>query len=476
MFTFISAFLIGLPWACIEAAFHPRFQWFLTDLLQPTPPPKNTPSRSFGLAQKASFSFISMRQNSGGGLLRSTRPSESTLDIPDTKRRSQDDSESSRGLVYSSSSIHSGDHRMPKGMNFLSKLKTRSSKTHLRSDSDGSEHPSLKPPVPPLPQQRHPNGLLIPAPSNASASTLSIPGPKKSKGKKRAIVGSSKVPPTPPPKDDDEQQFTGDLNLDSMEGILDPKIVSAASGSSPYHNGLGRDPSSPSSGFDSGQSHSDHSFLHPSEFIDPFTSTPIHEKRKGVFPGDYRRLSPKTIIPPPPDSYRYNGTENASSTTLGPGSPTWPQETWKPPESWAVKGTDDDNFGSARHDSDTDASVTNVAPSIQSRRGTLDKGKSSRRARNPASSSFSSVASTTSRASRSTVRGSQQSQLYSFKMRVPKPHGTAFHLVSTELTTTVAELILKMSKSLVNDDNLTHNMYLKEQGRGMLVPEIIIKL
>lgn len=402
-----------------------------------------------------------MRQSSTASLLRTIRPSESTLYIPETKRRSQDDSESSKGIVYSGSSTHSGDLRKAKSsLNLFQKLKPRSSKTHLRSDSDGSEHPSLKPPVPPLPDQRHGNNILnvIPLPVPvASISTMTIQTQsKKTKGRKRG-----KEPPTPPPKTDG-QEFTGDLNLDSMEGILDPKVISAGPSSSIFGN-----PSSPSSG---SQSHSDHSSQHNHfEFSDPFSTTSLQDKRKAIIPqGDYRKVSPKTIMPPP-DSCP--SLTSASSITLGPGSPTGSHnESWVPPESWAVKGTEDPYNNpetSGNPDSESDNSSNGLPPALNGKKIPRDRMKGGRR-RNPASSSFSSMASTTTKGSKSTIRGSPNYPL-AFRVRISKPGSSATHIISTDLVTTVADLTARLSKRLPFEENkLQHNLYLSQQGRGKL--------
>ncbi|KAH9484853.1 Adenylate cyclase [Psilocybe cubensis] len=439
----------------------------------PTPPPKN--SKSFGFSQKSSLvSFASLRQNSTTSLLRSIRPSESSLYIPETnKRRSQDDSESAKGMLYSGSSAHSGDLRKAKSnLNLFQKLRTRSSKPHLRSESDGSEHPSLKAPVPPLPDQRHGNnlfnGLPLPMPV-ASTSTIPIQTqPKKGKPKKRG-----KEPPTPPPKNEG-QEFTGDLDLRSMEGILDPKVLSAGTSSSMFGN-----PSSPSSG---SQSHSEHSSQNNQfEFNDPFSPTSLQDKRKAIIPkGDYRKVSPMTIMPP---SDSCLPVSSASSTTLGPGSPTGSHnEGWVPPESWAVKGTEDpyDNPHTSGNldSSDSDNSSNGLPPALSGKKILRDKTKGGRR-RNASGSSVS-LLSTTSKGSRSTIRGNAY-QSMPFKVRFSKAGNNATHIISADMVTTVADLTAKLSKRLPPGENhLQHNLYLSINDRERILapnerPGVIVK-
>ncbi|KDR67476.1 hypothetical protein GALMADRAFT_258050 [Galerina marginata CBS 339.88] len=471
--------------------------------LPPTPPPKNNTSRSFGFVQKSSLaSFVSLRQNSTTSLLRNARPldSQSTLYVPERQRRSQDDDESSKSLVYSGSSSHSGDLRRAKSsLNLFAKLKNRPSKAHLRTDSDDSEHPSLKAPVPPLPEQRHTNTLFnVPIPIShpgASTSTLLIPlSAKKDKLQKAKKKNSqTQAPPSSPPKIDG-QEYTGDLDLKSMDGIVDFNIASAGPSSSIPNGGpsSGRgDPSSPSSGFDSSQSYSDHSSLHQhhyflpsSEFSDPFSTTPLQDKRKAIIPaGDYRKVSPKTMMPPaPPDSLYRNGSVGLAvpPSSTGPGSPTW-----VPPESWAVEKGSEDPYNnpevSETHDSGSEADSVN-GYSTASKRKVGDKPRHERRARNPASASFSSMASTTSWSSRTTLRGSQQLPYgFTYKMRVYRPNNT-YHVIAIDLETTVADLIAKLNRKLLKgEERVQHNLYLKEQGRERMLgqherPAAIVKL
>lgn len=419
---------------------------------------------------------MSLGQSSASSILRGSRPSDSqhNLHVPDYKRQSADDGESSRGVVYSGSSTHSGEVLRRAKSSIFSKLKTRTSKTHLRADSDDSEHPSLRPPVPPLPEQQKFNSLFGVVASVTSSPTIGIPPApkrdKRDKGKKKA--SASKVPPTPPPKDDfsSGQEFTGDLNLDSMEGIVDFSVVASA-------NGFPKDPSSPSSGFDSSHSYSDHSPLpsHPfnhlphTQFSDPFSSTSLSDKRKGILQsGDSRRVSPKTAIPP------VNKAPLASSSSLsGPGSPTW-----VPPESWAVDKPTEDltnsilNGDLSEHESGSEASVEGVYPGPGKFKD--DKSIVGRR-KNPVAVSFSSSltnisTSTARKVSRPTLRGmpTHPPPSFSYKMRVYRQNGE-YHVVAMTLNSTVQEVCQKLRKKHKPvDEHIQHNLYLKEQGRGEL--------
>ena len=398
---------------------------------------------------------MSLRQNStsslrNGGL--SNRPSESQISlhvqVPDSKRRSADDSESSRGLVYSGSSSNSAELRKQKSSLFsFSRLKTRQSKTHLRSGSDDSEHPSLRPPVPPLPEPVVFNG--VPSPSMSTPS-VTLKKEKRDKGKKKASQPT--VPQSSPPKSNG-QEFTGDLNLDSMDGIVDFNIASSGlSTSNPKDSG------SPS-GLDSySDSSFNHHFLPPSEFSDPFSPTSLQDKRKAIIPqGDYRKVSPKTMLPP----HRVNGPPlgdpSTDSSSTGPGSPTW-----VPPESWAVEKGAEDPYNnpelSEPHESCSEGEGSK-------RRAVEDRStRNSRRVRHPNSASFTSVVSTASRSSRATIR--QNPPGYTFKMKIFRQNST-YHVIAIDPDSTVANLMTRLNKKmLLEEDNAQYNLYLKEQGRG----------
>jgi len=399
---------------------------------------------------------VSLRQNSTSNLLRAPRPSDSqsTLLTPsDSNRRSGDDGESSRGVAYSNSSI-SGELRKSKSsLNLFSKLKSRPSKAHLRNDSEDSEHPSLRPPVPPLPEQK-----------NSPFFNITAKKDKRVKGKKGS---EEQVPPSPPPQSEKlvhglwEKELKGPMNVDVMNGIIDFSIATAVP------NGFASG-SSPTSGFDSSQSYSDHSFhspngysslLLPSEFSDPFSNTPVHEKRKGIIPsnGDHRKVSPKTLLPP----YGLNSVNHSSSTTLisGPGSPTW-----VPPESWAVEKTSDDPYNSSgnpefseAHDSGSDDNIHSIpAALVNGKRRTIGyDGPKSRKGKQPNAMEY-----------RITFKVKQPPAGFPYRMKIYR-QDNSYHVVAITLQSTVAELNAKLARKLLTgDDRVQHNLYLKERGQG----------
>jgi adenylate cyclase len=477
-------------------------------LLQPTPPPKQYPigplqnpssvSRGFGFPSKNSLvSLVSLRQNSSSSVYRSNggssiRSSETqiTLTVPERKRRSADDSESSRGLFYSGSSTNSGEmHKSKSSYNLFSKLKSRPSKTHLRSESEDSEHPShpsLRPPIPPIPQQRYPNPLFSSISSNSSTPTIvSIPSSvtskgKRDKGKKRL---GSKMPPPPPAKDasiasQDSLDLASkmgvvDFSPDQLEGIVDFSIAAGGlySSSSASHGFAGmRDPNSPSSGFDSAQSHSDHStyphqyFLPQTEFSDPFSSTSPQDKRKGMIssPEPWKPL-PKYPNPPPPHGFLH---AQATSPTDGPGSPSWAA-----PDSWAVdKGTGDYYTIpelSEGYNSDSDDGNATMGPLSNGAGKSRTEDRPRRRARNVGSVSLSSMASSSALGTGTLSRlRSQPPPGATYRMRMYTPN-SAYHVIAIDLDITVAGLTAKLSKKMPQTKNGRVYLYLKEQGRGV---------
>lgn len=410
--------------------------------------------------QKTSLaSIVSLRQNSTSSIRNggsSNRPSESqiSLHVPDSKRRSADDSESSRGLVYSGSSSNSAELRKQKSSLFsFSRLKTRQSKPNLRADSDDTEHPSLRPPVPPLPEPVYNNNVFngVPSPSMSSPS-VTLKKEKRDKGKKKASQPAA--PPSPPPKNNG-QEFTGDFNLDSMDGIVDFSI--ASSGLSPS-NPNPKDSGSPSGAESQSDISFNHHFLPPSEFSDPFSPTSVQDKRKAIIPqGDYRKVSPKTMLPPNRISGPPFGDLTTDSSSTGPGSPTW-----VPPESWAVEKGAEDPYNnpelSEPHESGSDCEGGK-------RRNVEDRStRNGRRMRHPHSASFTSVVSTTSRSSRTTIR--QNPAGYTFKMKIFRQNST-YHVIAIDPDSTVANLMARLNKKmLLEEDNAQYNLYLKEQGRG----------
>ena len=238
--------------------------------------------------------------------------------------------------------------------------------------------------------------------------------------------------------------------MDAMNGIVDFNIATAGL------NGFAST-SSPISGFDS-QSYSDHSFHSPnillsSEFSDPFSSTPIQEKRKAIIPshGDYCKISPKTLLPP------YGLIAPPTADKSGPGSPTW-----VPPESWAVEKTNDDPYNpdlSEAPDSGSDENLHNVPLSlVNGKRRTMgyDVPKS-RKGKQPNAVEY-----------RITFKVKQPPPDFSYRMKIYR-QDNSYHVVAIKLRSTVSELNARLARKLLSaDDRVQYNLYLKERGQGTL--------
>jgi adenylate cyclase len=273
------------------------------------------------------------------------------------------------------------------------------------------------------------------------------------------------VLPRPPPQVENlfsewEKELKGPINADAMNGIINFDIVTDGP------SGLATS-SSPSSAFDSSQSNSDHSFqglnfVLPSEFSNPFLNTPVQEKRKGILPShdDFRKVSPKTLLPP----YPPNGINPSSSTTLVSG----PNSLWSPPESWAVEKTNDDPYNpngnpelSEAHDSGSDEHIDSIStPLVNSRRRTIGYDfdvPRSRKGKQPNAAEH-----------RITFRVKEAPPNFSYKMKIYRQDNT-YHVVAITLQSTVAELNARWARKLLSaDDRVQHNLYLKERGQGML--------
>ena len=279
---------------------------------------------------------------------------------------------------------------------------------------------------------------------------------KKAKLKK----GSEEIsPPCPPPEIDKlvygwDKELKGPMNVDAMNGIIDFSIATAGTS-----NGLASS-SSPKSAFDSQQSNSDHSFhspnfVLPSDFSDPFSSTPVQEKHKGIIPshGDYCKVSPKTLLSP------YGLSAPSTTIVSGPGSPTW-----VPPESWAVEKTNDDPYNpsgnpelSEAPDSGSDDNLYNLPASlINGRRRTMgyDVPKS-RKGKQPNAVEH-----------RITFKVKQPPPDFSYRMKIYR-QDNSYHVVAIKLQSTVSELNARLARKLLSaDDRVQYNLYLKERGQG----------
>ena len=345
-------------------------------------------------------------------------------------RSADDDSR----VTFNSGSSSTDSGKKSSLTNVFSRLRSKSSKPQLvvERDGSGSEHPSLRPPAPPLPDAYVSFLNVGAAPSTLSLASVASSSQKKEKrDKKKKKPSQGPEPPSPPPKDDEHRHML-DTDIDKMEGIVDfGKVGLPSSGESSANGHLPTDP---------GPSY------HPSlDFTNPFVPTSASDKRKAIIPMDYRKVSPKTVIPP-----GFNRMPSSSTSNLngdGPGSPTW-----TPPESWAVEKEEEEGGDADAAESSSDDTVVGGKGKGSAMNG--DGGPKQHRKR------------------KQPIKQLQQQRLSiiserPYRIRIYRANNT-YHVVSIPFNVTVAALTPALNKKLLlGDDRVQHRLYLKERGRGM---------
>jgi len=362
-------------------------------------------------------------------------------------------------MLYSGSSTNSGDLRSKKSskslfVNLGGLIRRAPSRAQLREDGDEKEHPSLKG-VPPTFDQRGGsvfNGIPMAGSSSAtlvaSSSHKEKKLNKKDKGKQKAY---SKDAPAVPPKDSDEQEFSQDIlnisGLEEMEGVLKPDVIAGAQHASP-----------PSSGFESAYSLPDHgsSIDWRNPFASTSTLTSAQDKRKGMINGG--KLSPTST---PPHIVPRNVVLPLAGGSKSPG--------WSAPDSWVVEQrpgeSNSTQDASEAHDSGSDTSFDHdINTVLGSRRRGDERPAEGRRHRVSVSHGLPN-----GRGSRGSARSSRQ-LARQYKMRVYTQHG-AYYVISIGLETNVTQISDILREKLVQaNDRVRYDLYMKEQGRGKLMP------
>jgi adenylate cyclase len=285
---------------------------------------------------------------------------------------------------------------------------------------------SLHPPAPPPPHAYVSILNVGAAPSTLSLASVASSQKREKRGKKKKKPSRGLEPPSPPPKDDEHLHML-DTDINEMEGIVNFRKVGLPSDGESSANGhLPSDPG-PSS------------YL-SLDFTNPFVPTSTTDKRKAIIPMDYRKVSPKTVIPP-----GFNQIPNSSTSNLngdGPGS-----STWTPPESWAVEkeeGGDPDAVESSSDDSVVGGKGKGCAMNG-------DGGPKQYRKRKQ-------------------VKKQQRLSVISerpYRIRIYRTNNT-YHVFSIPFNVTVAALTPTLNKKLLlGNDRVQHRLYLKERGRGM---------
>ncbi|THH27774.1 hypothetical protein EUX98_g6420 [Antrodiella citrinella] len=382
------------------------------------------------LAHKPSFSSFGASTTS----LRTSRPSDS-LSIE------------SGGSTYGDPYLKPQDTRKPKTSTvgvFANMIRKRSrSKLRapaLRINASQSEIP------PPMPSPDYIPFHQVPPSPPPTASSSSLSKKDRSRAGKKKL--SNAQPPPVPPKDPREPEITLDTDLDRMEGIIDLTILPSQTNSTD----TGSPSSLPSSIPSSMAGSSDHSTglipdvalisppppptavlsQHPT-FNNPFNPAASSSKRKIASVFDGRKISPKT--PRPPIQQNLIALQEVVAPDADPA--------WTAPESWAVEKEGEDPAGGA--DSSSDDSLTLKPP------------HSARKKRRRT---------TINRELRAKGAGS-----HLFKIRIYRANNT-YHVVSIDLSVTVAELTPVLNKKLLLDPEAeVHRLYLKERGRERILAQ-----
>ncbi len=305
-------------------------------------------------------------------------------------------------------------------MNPLNVIRRARSKVRLDADDKDTQ---------PAPSKAQP---LLPAFVSSSSGDSSFLQMDPTSGKNGLRVRGrekkkSKGGTAPPVQSTLQPEFNIDLNLERMEGIIDPSLlpqsahsasISGATLDEASVNGLRMDGRAPTpSSSSSSQPH-----LGGPVFSDPFVSRPS-SVRNGEGTIDLRRMSPHTItsgglpsqlVPPP------SGSQDGMAS-------------WKAPPSWVTGDQPEPDVSSSE---DEKASAT--------------KRKSRRRA-------------TVTRALQSHGMDTRN-----FKIRVYRAN-SEFHILTCSLATTVGQLSGKLNATLLSPgEREDHRLYLKERGRGPL--------
>lgn len=304
--------------------------------------------------------------------------------------------------------------------NIIKKKASRSSRDELIPAID-----FIPPPLPAI-SYSSPSSSFSPVPPSPP------PFPKKFRGKQRPR-SPGPGPPMVPPKD---AEIKLDLNIDKMDGIVDPSALS--------HEPIraGGDASSPSSGFESsylsssiGTTDGILQVVHSSSpeiysslasatiFRDPFSSTIKSGKKRPTVSTDQHKVSPKTIVSVSSIPRIHMDDLHAKG--------------WSAPESWAVEKEQEEIIDVPDYTSSDD-----------------DQGSSH-------------ILKQQAAPKRSTRRGGRTQSLTIYRLRIHRSDGS-YHVVKCPLTTTVSELSPVLLKKVVLNTNRseTHTLYIKERDRG----------
>ncbi|KAJ7600616.1 hypothetical protein C8J56DRAFT_1010451 [Mycena floridula] len=483
----------------------------------PSPPPKPTGSRSFG--------FGPFRQAASSSSLSLTRPpsEKSTLSVPDTLvptlasySRSGGGSTSSfgsfpRGNRSSESERTLNEdfeppHELRKVSSMFSVLIRKKSKVRLRSGSDETEHPSLRPNAPPLPTSFLPMG---PSPSSYNPSYGTIPQERRKKESsiKRKGTSHSTTSLTSHAESDFAPSPNGgiflDTNFDDITSIVNPSLAGQSSSSADTASPLSHARTYSSDNSFSSYSGSYNNSMVP-VFHDPFNPGPaiVPQPRTssrrdlnglGSHYSADRKVSPKSL--PPLIS------TTSQSQCKGEDEKSGPPSTWVPPQSWEIEkdeekpedeySSDDSMVGEGGAGGGGRPLAFNKSHHDVSSFDIDDLPLSTpypRSLRSPSTTSGSTNSSSGRNGLPGILTRRKKKDYRSPIIEPPRPPNSSldpadrkytiriyranntYHVVSVGFQVTVANLTPKLkNRLLMGKETETHRLYLKEKGRERIL-------
>lgn len=208
---------------------------------------------------------------------------------------------------------------------------------------------------------------------------------------------------------------------------------------------------------------------HEQMFSDPWKQSSSNSQKVSSN-GDLRKVSPKSIVPPFLD---HSFSLPSSSSTACSDSPSSPEQ-WVPPESWAIVKPDD-AYDRLRHGDAPEAHGMSSGEDIADEhlsRMSAGRWKDERfrmSFRKNTASSATSLMSEMRKPAGQLVRLPflEPRASFPYHFRIYRQTGE-YHVVALTLTTTVQEFSDKIkSRMSLQDQRIQHNLYLKEQGRGL---------
>ena len=324
---------------------------------------------------------------------------------------------------FTGSSISNGHRELRKPKSFMNPLNViRRARSKARLDADDREAQAAasraQPLLPAFVSSGSGDSSFLQMDPTSSKNGLRVRGREKKKSKGSTV---------PPVQSALQPEFNFDLNLERMEGIIDPSLLTQSTHSGSI-SGATLDEASTSGLRTEGRaatpssSSSSQPHLGGPVFSDPFVSRPPSVRsREGTI--DPRGMSPHAIAPamlPPQLMSRPSGSQDGMAP-------------WKAPASWVTGDQPEPDVSSSE---DEKASAT--------------KRKPRRRA-------------TVTRASQSHGMDARN-----FKIRVYRANNE-FHILTCSLATTVGQLSGKLNAKLLSPgEREDHRLYLKERGRGPL--------